>query len=284
MNIKTVAASLLALSTFSAVAYASDANQLDANKQLVTEAINAMFVDFDPVATGNLLAEDYIQHNPAVPTGAAAIIGFLPALKDSGIKPTTYRILAEGDLVVTHNVYENAQAFGGETLVAFDVFRIEDGKVAEHWDNLQPFATETVSGHSMVDGATKIEDLDKSADNKALVEAFINDVLKGEAPEKITDYLSTETYIQHNARVGDGLSGLADALKAMQAAGISMAYTETPLVVAEGNFVFAASRGIQADKPTAFFDLFRLSNDKIVEHWDVVADIPADMAHDNGKF
>ena len=54
--------------------------------------------------------------------------------------------------------------------------------------------------------------------------------------------------------------------------------------VAEGNFVFAASEGTFGGKPTAFFDLFRVDNGKVAEHWDVMADIPAKMAHGNGKF
>lgn len=93
--------------------------------------------------------------------------------------------LAEGDLVVAHNIYENAELFGGEMLVAFDVFRIEDSKLAEHRDNLQALvpASETASGNSMTDGPTEITDLDKTAENKALVMEFVEDILhngKGE--------------------------------------------------------------------------------------------------------
>ncbi len=106
--------------------------------ETVLAALTALFVDFDPEAAGKLMKEDYIQHNPAVPTGAAPILGFLPALKDSELSPTVHRVISEGDLVVLHVTYENAQAFGAETQVAFDIFRVEDGKLAEHWDNLQP--------------------------------------------------------------------------------------------------------------------------------------------------
>ncbi|KAA1179468.1 hypothetical protein FP026_18030 [Rhizobium tropici] len=255
-------------------------------KEIVQSAVVALFTDFDPQAAGHLLKENYIQHNPAVPTGAAPILGFLPALKETGLTATTHRILAEGNLVVLHSTYDNAQAFGGQTMVAFDVFRVENGKVAEHWDNLQAAvpASKTASGNSMTDGATDIRDLAKTAANRALVENFVHDVLIGTAPQKITDYVSTETYIQHNPMVGNGLEGLGAALKAMAAAGQSMAYTEAHLIVAEGNFVFTASEGSLGETPTAFFDLFRIENGKIVEHWDTISAIPAQMAHNNGKF
>lgn len=253
-------------------------------KELVLNAFTALFTSFDPDAANELLAEGYIQHNPAVPTGSAAIIGFIPGLKESGIEVTTHRVIAEGDLVVMHNTYDNAQAFGADSLVAFDIFRVEDDKVAEHWDNLQVPGALNPSGRSLVDGATEITDLEKTSENKALVTAFVADVLHGKAPEKITEYISTETYIQHNAHVGDGLEGLGVALAAMAEAGLTLAYTDTPIVVAEGNFVFTASEGTLGDTPTAFFDLFRVENGKIVEHWDTVDEIPAEMAHDNGKL
>ncbi|MFA3917436.1 nuclear transport factor 2 family protein [Ruegeria hyattellae] len=255
-------------------------------KELVLQAVSALFIDFDPEAAKKLLAPDYIQHNPAVPTGAAAIIGFIPALQESGVTATIHRVIAEGDLVVLHTTYDNAQAFGAETLVAFDIFRVEDGKVVEHWDNLQPAvpASETANGNSMTDGATEVTDLDKTTENKALVEGFVRDVLNGAASERITDYVSTETYTQHNPLVGNGLDGLAAALAAMAEAGQVMAYTNTPIVVAEGNFVFIASEGVLGETPTAFFDLFRIENGKIVEHWDTLSEIPSEMAHENGKF
>ena len=66
--------------------------------------------------------------------------------------------------------------------------------------------------------------------------------------------------------------------------GIQMIYTGVHMVVAEGDFVFTASEGTLGGTPTAFYDLFRVADGKIVEHWDVIAEIPADMAHDNGKF
>lgn len=255
-------------------------------KEIVLSAVVALFTKFDPEAASQLLKQDYIQHNPAVPTGAAPILGFLPALKDSGLTATTHRVLAEGNLVVLHSTYENAQAFGGDTMVGFDVFRVENGKVAEHWDNLQAAvpASKTASGNSMTDGAAEIQDIEKTAENRAVVEGFVNDVLLGAAPHKIADYISTRAYTQHNPMVANGLDGLGAALKAMAEAGQALTYTKTHLIVAEGNFVFTASEGKLGDAPTAFFDLFRVEDGKIVEHWDTISAIPAEMAHDNGKF
>lgn len=253
-------------------------------KEIVLRAVESIFKDFDATTAESLLAEDYRQHNVAVPTGAAAILNFIPALKQSGIKVIIHRVITEGNFVVLHVTYENAQLFGGETLVAFDIFRVEDGKVAEHWDNLQPLVSQTASGNGMTDGPTKITDHEKTAQNKTLIERFVRDVLQGAAPETVTDYISKQSYTQHNPAVADGLEGLGAAMKAFAEAGQAMSYARTPIIVAEGNFVFAASEGKLGSTPTAFFDLFRIEDGKIVEHWDTISTIPNEMPHSNGKF
>ncbi len=263
----------------------ASADRLTENKALVGTAVQAIFVDFDQAAARDLLSDTYIQHNPHVPTGPEPLIGVLPLLKEANFKARNLRLIAEGDLVVAHNTYDNADLFGGKQLVAFDVFRIEDGKIAEHWDNLQARvpAAETASGNSMTDGATEIVDREKTAENKALVSTFVNEVLIQGRGEKILDYVAPE-YIQHNPQVPSTVNGLLAALEGMAKAGITMTYDQTHLTVAEGNFVFTASEGALGGEPTAFYDLFRVQDGKIAEHWDVISTIPAEQAHSNGKF
>ncbi len=256
------------------------------NKTIAIEAVQALFVDFDAEAARPMLSDTYIQHNPGVPSGPEPFVGMLGALKESGLAAVPHRTLAEGDLVVMHSTYENAQLFGADTLVAFDIFRIEDGKIAEHWDNLQAPGAVNASGRSQTDGTTEITDLDKTAENKAVALSFMRDVLMGADPGKVVEYVSTEEYLQHNPMVGDGLEALGAAMADMAAAGQAMVYTQHHMTVAEGNFVFTYAEGTVGDEPTAFADLFRLDGGKIVEHWDVMAAIPpaSEFAHDNGKF
>ncbi|MEM9436120.1 MAG: nuclear transport factor 2 family protein [Pseudomonadota bacterium] len=253
-------------------------------KEIVLALFTAAFVDHDPDAARQLVTEDYIQHNPAVPTGAEGLMGLIPLVEQSGMTATTYRVLSEGDLVVLHSVYDNADAFGAPSLAAFDVFRVENGKVAEHWDNLQPVPETTVSGRGMLDGPIEITDLDRTEENKALVLGFVRDVLGGAAPQNAPMYLDPEVYMQHNPNIADGLAGLIAATQAWADQGFVITKFEPQIVVAEGNFVFVASDATVSEQPWAFFDLWRVEDGKIVEHWDVVAPTPADMAHDNGKF
>jgi predicted SnoaL-like aldol condensation-catalyzing enzyme len=63
-----------------------------------------------------------------------------------------------------------------------------------------------------------------------------------------------------------------------------MRYLKAHRIVAEGDMVFVMSEGLMGSTPTAFFDLFRVADGKIVEHWDTIDEIPTQMAHINGKF
>ncbi|MTI16189.1 hypothetical protein E1162_02930 [Rhodobacteraceae bacterium RKSG542] len=253
-------------------------------KELVVALFMAAFSDHDPQAASQLVSDDYIQHNPQIETGVAGLTKLIPLVEQSGMTATTHRVIAEGDMVVLHSTFENAHAFGAPTLAAFDVFRVQDGKVVEHWDNLQPVPEVTVSGRGMTDGPTEITDRDRTEENKALVLGFVRDVLGGAAAQNVTNYMDPAIYMQHNPSIGDGLAGLQAAIEAYAAQGQVITKFEPKLAVAEGNFVFVASDAIMGGNPWAFFDLWRVEDGKIVEHWDVVSPIPTEMAHSNGKF
>ena len=217
-----------------------------------------------------------------MPTGADGLVGLIGLVKHSGMTATTHRVITEGNMVVLHSTFDNADASGAPALVAFDVFRVEDGKVAEHWGNLQPIPESTMSGRGMTDGPTQITDLDQTEENKALVLGFVRDVLGSAAPEKAPLY--SEVYMQHNPNLADGIDGLFEGTKAWAEQGNVITKFEPQIVVAEGNFVFVASDATVSGQPWAFFDLWRVEDSKIVEHWDVVSPTPADMVHQNGKF
>ena len=94
------------------------------------------------------------------------------------------------------------------------------------------------------------------------------------------------TIPQHNSNIADGVSGLTDALAALAQQNIQMIYTTTHQVLAEGNYVLAVSEGTYGGVPTAYYDLWRVENGKIAEHWDVMESIadPSTWANANGKF
>ena len=80
--------------------------------------------------------------------------------------------------------------------------------------------------------------------------------------------------------------GASSIASYMAKQGITMKYDTIHMVLGEGNFVLAVSEGSFAGKHVAFYDLFRVANGKIAEHWDVIETIAAqaDWKHQNGKF
>lgn len=249
-------------------------------KSLVTELLKSIETgDAKPV--GYINPEQYIQHNLAVGDGLAGFGAVLQALPKGSAKVNTVRVLQDGPYVVAHTDYN---FFGPK--VGFDIFRFEDGKVVEHWDNLQEKAAANPSGHTMLDGSTTVIDLDKTEANKALVHAFVDDILVHGKMDKLSAYVDGDNYIQHNPHIADGLSGLGKALEEMAKAGITMKYSTIHKVLGEGNFVLVVSEGAFAGKPTSFYDLFRVQNAKIAEHWDTMETIPerAEWKNANGKF
>jgi len=250
------------------------------NKEKAIAVLNSLQTRDKSVALEYISDEIYIQHNLGAGDGRE---GFLSLFKIPNVefKVDIIRVFEDGDFVFTHTVYD---FFGPK--VGFDIFRFKDEKIVEHWDNLQEIVSKTVSGRSQIDGPTMVEELDKKEDNKKLVEKFVNDILLDKNPEKITDYISTEKYYQHNPGVADGLDALGNALAEMAKAGMPMVYSKNYRILGEGNFVLAQSEGTFMKKHVAFYDLFRVENGKIVEHWDTIEEIPpkASWKNKNGKF
>ena len=244
------------------------------------------FANGDTDTARSLLADGYIQHNLAYGTGADAFIGSVEYLASADVITTVNNIRAfeDGDKVFLQTIYNFAGA--GEQ-VAFDIFRFdENGKIAEHWDNLAALAEPNPSGHTQTDGTMDVTDLDKTEENRELVKKFLYDVMQGNNLDKTPDYFDGDNYIQHNSGIADGVSGLNAALGALAEQGISMVYDDVHMVLAQGDFVLAVSEGTFGGTPTSYYDLWRVENGKIAEHWDVMETI-ADQStwqNENGKF
>lgn len=254
------------------------------NKDKAIALINT-FATGDTEAAKNLLAEGYIQHNLAYGTGRDAFVGSVAYLASAPVKTTVQNIRAfeDGDKVFLQTVYNFAGA--GEQ-VAFDIFRFDaEGRIAEHWDNLTAKAAPNPSGHTQIDGTLEKRLVDCET-TRQIVSGFVGDVLRGENPDKMTSYFDGDTYIQHNTGIADGLSGLGAALAALAEQGIQMIYNKTYMVLADGNYGLAVSEGTFGGTPTSYYDLFRVENGKITEHWDVMETIAekSTWQNQNGKF
>lgn len=255
------------------------------NIVIATRVIEEGLIGGDVAVIEQLVRPDYIQHNAMAPDGRDGLLAFVAALQaQGGAAVTIHRKLANGDRVALHSTYGTGDA----RRVAFDVFRLENGQLAEHWDALQQWVEPqaTLSGNTLVDGPTEVTSRGLTDVNEALVTQMVREVFVEGRSDRLEAYLG-EPYIQHNPAIDNGLQGMLAFWAGVRAQGVEIGYTRSPLVVADGNFVLVGSEGYfnTRDDYTVFYDLYRVDGGKVVEHWDVIqaVDLSA-VPHDNGLF
>jgi predicted SnoaL-like aldol condensation-catalyzing enzyme len=223
----------------------------------------------------------FIQHNPRVEDGAEGLKNLFGRLPKN-IKVNVVRIFADGDYVVAHTEYDWAGP-----KVAFDVFRFENGKVVEHRDNLQErCAAPNASGRTQLDGPTDITGLDKTEANKLVVKSYWETVVLGGQGSRVAEFRSMDDFRQHSCDGEDNKSGFQMKTGPFAKPGFVFKIEKVHKILGEGNFVLVMSEGLFDTKPTAFYDLYRVENGKMVEHWDVLESMPAadQSRNKNGKF
>jgi predicted SnoaL-like aldol condensation-catalyzing enzyme len=127
----------------------NDTEEEACNTQLVLDMWQAVIVDSEPEAVLQYILPDYVQHNPAVPPGRQwlyeAVTEHAQRMKaDPNAPPhTTKRLIhafADGDLVVltwTLDVPEPSDPSKTYVAGAFNMFRLKDGMIVEHWDSVR---------------------------------------------------------------------------------------------------------------------------------------------------
>lgn len=120
------------------------------NKKLVRDFYETAFVKHQPEEAMKLFVGDkYIQHNPHVKNGKEPFIEYFSVFFKKNPKATTdiKRMIAEGDLVAVHaHSKANAKDLG---YAAIDIFRIENGKIVEHWDAVQNVPAKSANSNTM---------------------------------------------------------------------------------------------------------------------------------------
>ena len=233
----------------------------------------------DPQSVTVVNESKYIQHNPLTRTGNVGLAELFKRLSKTNPHVEIVRVFEDGDYVFAHTDYDF-----NVVEVGFEVFRFENGLVVEHWDNLQLKPSgPNPSGHTMLDGTTEATDLEKTEENRALIRSFVDEVLVNDQLDRLYHYINSESYIEHNRNMADGLPALRETLSRNAK---QRKYEKIHRLLAEGNFVLCVTEGSLDGVHVSFYDLFRIANGKIVEHWDTVDEVPprSQWVNSNGKF
>lgn len=211
------------------------------------------------------LVENYKQHNPTVKQGRAGITEMINYLKTlpappEGAKSPIVRVIEQGDFVVTHLDV----SFMGKRMAVIDLFKLKDGMLTEHWDAIQALPDEGGKTVTATNGTTEIDHNASAENSRSIVDQFYKAVVNKQSANRFID----AAYVEHDVSVvvsGVGLTGyLAEAERAMK----------IHRLIAQGDFVVVQSQFNRSGKAFVLYEIFRVANDKIAEHWSVEQVVP----------
>ena len=269
-------------------ALSSADGQAQANAKLVEYFTDQLFNDYNLSVVGKYVSPDYLQHNPTVGNGPADLQKLATTIHTQSPKAkfTTVRLVAEGDLVFQQDQIVTAP--GATPRDDFDIYRVENGKLVEHWDVLESQPGGTANGNAFASELSKPASDYAPASITAQDKGLVLDYLTGLTQDHETSIIDQDvapSLYQHDPTLADGSAALKQSYASLFAQypyyGVQIAQ-----VAAEGDLV--AVHAHVRDTPSALGQavvyLFRVRDGKIVEEWDSTQNVPATSANDNTMF
>ena len=147
--VRPLLAAAFSLLIASPAVLAADARQMEENKKIVAAFYDAAVNQKDFEKASQYLGARYTQHNPLAADGREGFKGFITFLKDKfpNNRSEIKRIFADGDYVIVHVHAVREPGTRGNAIV--DIFKLENGKVVEHWDVIQPIPEKVANDNGM---------------------------------------------------------------------------------------------------------------------------------------
>jgi predicted SnoaL-like aldol condensation-catalyzing enzyme len=272
----------------------NDDPALAANKRLLFDMWRTVLNAGHLEAADRLVAADYIQHSPFQKSGRDALketFSVIPRREEipAEMRPAPVTIVAEDDLVVFVAVEELPEPDGSGTYTTthFNLFRARDGQLVEHWhpDQTPPcpdLPSAAAGGPQPVSGARGTAQYalleaasPELANNKRLVFDTWRQLVDA-GREEVAELYLAEDYIQHNPNAATGRAGARAYFATRDDLPIETSLRQDLVaMIAEGDLVVQVLR-VELPNPyragetytTAWFDLFRIADGRLAEHWD----------------
>ncbi|NUM88913.1 MAG: hypothetical protein HUU37_06900, partial [Bdellovibrionales bacterium] len=211
----------------------------------------------------------YVQHNVKMGDGRSGYLAARSNLPD-GLYVNRILTFSDDNHVVVHVEYPRT--------LGIDIYRFEGTEAVEHWDCIfmKPIgrSSNTVP---LLGWGVEAEDLDKTAENKKLIADLTSRNLGAASTEHVdrcidTNFLPQNTWLRMVKAIHEWRTGIV--------------YRKTHKILGKGSLVMTLREGSIGGTPTAFCDIFRLKNSRVLERWSVRDTIPPReyWKNDNGKF
>ncbi|MFI2207640.1 ester cyclase [Streptomyces sp. NPDC020192] len=259
------------------------------NKEMVVHFYDQLFSHGNLEVIDKFVGPTYTNHNPQGVDGPEGLKRFITYFKGANpeLHHTRYRILADGDLVLLHT--RSVAAPGATPHVVVDVFRVEEGRIVEHWDVIQPVPDTTVGGHDLFSTLSAPAEngpdpLVSTSESKRIVTRLFHEIAVDRDPSAFERY-AVDPFYEHNPQHADGVAAAKELFT-----GLFATHPEVTLdvkrVIAEGDYVAVHHHlKLNPDDPGfSCIEFFRVRDGRIVEHWDAVQPVPAASANDNTMF
>lgn len=255
-------------------------------RAIAEDLIHIVYVDHDVnKLAAKYVSPDLIQHNPEIADGPRGDADFLEARRKRDpahyLPLTRWRdqidhLLVQGDLFAVHHHVFTSPTDRGR--VFFDIWRVKNGKLVEHWDVIQPVAQHPLNSNGMWgDLAPAATAADKGPSPAAVLAAYQHVGLDEHRPAEAARLYVSDAFVQHSPHIPDGKSALIAYFAGRQAGSTSAGATSsTAHMIVDGDLVLLHRHVTYGpgDRGKVYADLFRVRGGKIVEHWDVIEDVP----------
>ncbi|MEM7762538.1 MAG: nuclear transport factor 2 family protein [Pseudomonadota bacterium] len=223
----------------------------------------------------------YTQHSTGVGDGVEGFLEFFePFLERNPDRQIDIVCLYEDGPWAFCSAYQSLNG-GTAQWVTTDLFYTDDdGLILEHWDTIAEYVPATPSGNDMVGGNRVADNSTNATGTKSLVLEYTKQVLQARDLSKLPDFVA-EDLMQHAGTIAAGRSGLSEWLKSDQCGDYEMLFQ----IMADGDFAVTYGKRHAKGEDIAVFDIYRIANNRIAEHWmneEVIG--PRDTWGNSGKF